>query len=46
MALPSANGAQRQRQMLESGMSLAEVFGAVVSQTRDTYAGRKEALRR
>jgi glutamate---cysteine ligase / carboxylate-amine ligase len=46
VALPAANGAQRQRQMLESGMTLEEVFGAMVSQTRDTYAGRSEALRR
>ncbi len=46
VALPAANGAQRQRQMLESGMTLEEVFGAMVTQTRDTYAGRSEALRR
>jgi carboxylate-amine ligase len=44
--LPTANGAQRQRQMLESGMSLQDVFAAVVAQTRDTYAARSEALRR
>jgi hypothetical protein len=25
--------------MLESGMSLREVFAAAVAQTRDTYAG-------
>jgi carboxylate-amine ligase len=46
VALPAANGAQRQRQALESGMTLAEVFGAMATQTRDTYAGRSEALRR
>jgi glutamate---cysteine ligase / carboxylate-amine ligase len=39
VSLPQLNGAQRQRAMLESGMSLSEVFGAVVGQTRDTYAG-------
>ena len=39
VSLPSMNGAQRQRGMLESGMSLPDVFGAVVAQTRDTYAG-------
>jgi carboxylate-amine ligase len=39
VALPHQNGAQRQRQMLESGMSLREVFAAAVAQTRDTYAG-------
>ena len=39
VSMPSMNGAQRQRGMLESGMSLPDVFGAVVGQTRDTYAG-------
>jgi glutamate---cysteine ligase / carboxylate-amine ligase len=39
VSLPQLNGAQRQRGMLESGMSLPEVFGAMVAQTRDTYAG-------
>jgi carboxylate-amine ligase len=46
VALPAGNAAQRQRQMLQSGMTLEEVFGAMVTQTRDTYAGRSEALRR
>jgi carboxylate-amine ligase len=44
--LPPTNGAQRQRQLLESGLTLADVFGQMVAQTRDTYAGRSEALRR
>ncbi len=39
VSLPQHNGAQRQRQMLEAGMSLPDVYGAVVAQTRDTYAG-------
>ena len=39
VALPSMNGAQRQRRMTDSGMSLAEAYGAVVAETRDTYAG-------
>ncbi len=38
VSLPSLNGAQRQRGMLESGMSLRDTFGTVVAQTRDTYA--------
>jgi glutamate---cysteine ligase / carboxylate-amine ligase len=37
--LPSLNGAQRQRQLLQSGMSLAEVYATTVSETRDSYAG-------
>ncbi len=39
VSLPPHNGAQRQRAMLESGLSLRGVFGAMVEQTRDTYAG-------
>ena len=38
VSLPSMNGAQRQRGMLESGMSLRDTFGTLVAQTRDTYA--------
>jgi glutamate---cysteine ligase / carboxylate-amine ligase len=43
---PVHNGAQRQRQMLASGMSLNEVFAAAVRATRETYAGALEAQRR
>jgi glutamate---cysteine ligase / carboxylate-amine ligase len=39
VSLPAANGAQRQRRMLESGMSLAEVYSAVQAETRETYSG-------
>ncbi|MGO9958525.1 MAG: YbdK family carboxylate-amine ligase [Solirubrobacteraceae bacterium] len=46
VALPPYNGAQRQRRMLESGMSLAEVYAAVQAQTRDTYSGVLETPRR
>ena len=38
IVLPSLNGAQRQRQMLESGMDLRAVYAAVQAQTRETYA--------
>jgi carboxylate-amine ligase len=44
--LPALNGAQRQRRMLESGMSLAEVYSAVQAETRDTYSGVLETPRR
>jgi carboxylate-amine ligase len=46
VALPSHNGAQRQRRMLESDMSLAEVYAAVQAQTRETYSGVLETPRR
>jgi len=46
VALPPYSGAQRQRRMLESGMSLAEVYAAVQAQTRDTYSGVLETPRR
>jgi glutamate---cysteine ligase / carboxylate-amine ligase len=39
VSLPAANGAQRQRQMLESGMSLAEVYAVGQAETRETYSG-------
>jgi glutamate---cysteine ligase / carboxylate-amine ligase len=38
VALPALNGAQRQRRMVETGMGLPEAYGAVVAETRDTYA--------
>jgi glutamate---cysteine ligase / carboxylate-amine ligase len=38
VALPSLNGAQRQRRMTDGGMTLREAFAAVVAETRDTYA--------
>jgi carboxylate-amine ligase len=44
--LPAHNGAQRQRQMLASGMSLAEVYAAIVAQTRESYFGVLEPHRR
>jgi carboxylate-amine ligase len=46
VSLPAHNGAQRQRQMLESGMSLTEVYSAVQAETRETYSGVLEPHRR
>ncbi len=46
IALPSLNGAQRQRRMLESGMSLEEIYASVQTETRDTYSGVLETPRR
>jgi glutamate---cysteine ligase / carboxylate-amine ligase len=37
-ALPAVNGAQRQRRMLESGMSLREIYATVQARTRETYS--------
>jgi carboxylate-amine ligase len=39
VTLPSRNGAQRQRQLLQSGMSLTEAYATVHAQTRETYSG-------
>jgi carboxylate-amine ligase len=36
--LPALNGASRQMRMHESGMSLGEVYAAMVAETRETYA--------
>jgi glutamate---cysteine ligase / carboxylate-amine ligase len=38
-ALPSENGAQRQRRALESGASIEEVYAAEVASTQRSYAG-------
>jgi len=38
VALPALNGAQRQRRMTDTGVSLPEAYAAVVAETRDTYA--------
>jgi len=38
VALPSLNGAQRQRRMTDTGVGLREAYSAVVAETRDTYA--------
>jgi len=46
VALPERNGAQRQRDMLQSGLSLEEVYRAIVSSTRETYAPALETQRR
>ncbi len=46
VSLPQHNGAQRQRQMLESGAGLREVYAATVAATRETYAGALEPQRR
>jgi glutamate---cysteine ligase / carboxylate-amine ligase len=38
VALPSLNGAQRQRRLTDAGVSLPEAYAAIVAETRDTYA--------
>jgi glutamate---cysteine ligase / carboxylate-amine ligase len=38
VALPELNGAQRQRRLLDSGASIADVYAATVRETRETYA--------
>ena len=46
VSLPALNGAQRQRRMLESGMSLAETYASVLAETRESYSGVLEPHRR
>jgi glutamate---cysteine ligase / carboxylate-amine ligase len=45
-ALPSLNGAQRQRRLLKAGMSLPEAFAATVAETRETYAPSRAEVTR
>jgi glutamate---cysteine ligase / carboxylate-amine ligase len=43
IAFPPLNGAQRQRRLHQSGVSLHDVYAASVSETRETYAEALEA---
>jgi glutamate---cysteine ligase / carboxylate-amine ligase len=45
VVLPQLNGAQRQRRMIDAGMSVEEIYAAMVAQTRETYAGALEVRR-
>lgn len=38
VALPELNGAQRQRRLVDAGVSLGEIYAATVAETRETYA--------
>jgi carboxylate-amine ligase len=44
--LPALNGAQRQRRMLESGMSLVEAYASAQAETRESYSGILQTHRR
>jgi carboxylate-amine ligase len=46
VGLPSLNGAQRQRRMTDAGISLPEAYGAIVAETRDTYAASEAEVTR
>ena len=42
VAFPERNGAQRQRRLIESGLSREEVYAATVAETCETYSGVPE----
>ena len=46
IVLPSRNGAQRQRRLLEAGTGLHDIYAVVQAETRDTYSGVLETPRR
>jgi carboxylate-amine ligase len=46
VSLPPANGAQRQRRMIEAGLGMTEIYSTMVAQTRETYAGVVGSMRR
>jgi glutamate---cysteine ligase / carboxylate-amine ligase len=46
VALPSLNGAQRQRRMTDTGLSLREAYATVMAETRDTYAASEAEVTR
>jgi carboxylate-amine ligase len=45
VALPSRSGAQRQRELLQSGLSITETYAAIQAQTRETYSQAPSARR-
>jgi carboxylate-amine ligase len=42
VALPELNGAQRQRRLVDAGVSLREIYATTVAETRETYAQESE----
>jgi carboxylate-amine ligase len=46
VSLPALNGAQRQRRLLQSGLSLAEAYASAQAETRESYSGVLETHRR
>ncbi len=44
VALPELNGAQRQRRMIDAGLSPYEVYRAAVEETRATYPAQEKSL--
>jgi carboxylate-amine ligase len=46
VAFPERNGAQRQRRMIDAGVSVEEIYAAVVAETCETYSGVPEVCKR
>ena len=46
VSFPERNGAQRQRRMIDAGMSVEEIYAAVVAETCETYSGVPEVCKR
>ena len=46
VSFPERNGAQRQRQMIDAGLDMREIYGAVVAETCETYSGEPEVCKR
>jgi carboxylate-amine ligase len=46
MAFPQHNGAQRQRQMIDAGLGIHDIYAAVVAETCETYSGVPEMCKR
>ena len=44
LIVPALGGAQRQRRMIDTGASLAEIYAATVEETRATYPESAKAL--
>jgi len=46
VSFPERNGAQRQRQMIDAGIGIRDIYAAVVAETCETYSGVPEVCKR
>jgi gamma-glutamyl:cysteine ligase YbdK (ATP-grasp superfamily) len=45
VSFPERNGAQRQRQMIDAGAEMRDIYAAVVAETCETYSGIPEVCK-
>jgi carboxylate-amine ligase len=45
VSFPERNGAQRQRQMIDAGLSMRDIYAAMIAETCETYSGVPEVCK-